>query len=182
MKEECAFFVARAGAIWACFLDGRPAVKLGGEDEFWQAVSLFYDERNPHSETVSATHTPPPPPPTPAPEPESAEPDPDEPGQPRTVNERSAERHAVSIVGRIFTSGGSREAIVGDLSSTGCRFEDYSDRRIEKGAHLTVKIGTVGPIPATVRWNRSPIVGVQFDAPLHPSVLEHIRLQFGRAK
>ena len=43
---------------------------------------------------------------------------------------------------------------------------------------LTVKIGPVGPVEATVRWNRSDSVGVQFNSPLYPSVLEHIRNHF----
>ncbi|MGN3975556.1 PilZ domain-containing protein [Tsuneonella sp. SYSU-LHT278] len=174
MSEESAFFVARAGAIWACFLDGRPAVRLGAEDAFWEAVTTFYDERHPEAKTDRTPPTPPPPP-SPHTSEVSGE-------RERALQERSAERHAVSIVGRVFTSGGSWEAIIADLSATGCRFDDYSGRRMERGAHLTIKIGTVGPIPATVRWNRDPTVGVLFDAPLHPSVLEHIRLQFGRAR
>lgn len=37
----------RAGAVWACFLDGKPATTLGSEEEFWKAVTTFYDERHP---------------------------------------------------------------------------------------------------------------------------------------
>lgn len=169
MSGDDAFFVSRAGAVWACFLDGKPATRLGSEEEFWKAVTTFYDERHPE-ESPAPTSTPslqpsPPPPPV----------------QPRTSDGRVARRHHVSIVGRVFTSGGSREAIISDLSTTGCRFDDYSGRSMPKGSHLTIRIGTVGPVPATVRWAEGTTVGVLFDVALHPSVLEHIRLQFGRS-
>ena len=169
LSGDDAFFVARAGAVWACFLDGKPAVRLGLEKEFWKAVTTFYDERHPEekAEAVpapSATPSSPPPPPPP----------------PRALNERTAPRHHVSIVGRVFTTGGGREAIISDLSTTGCRFDDYSGRSIKNGRHLTIRIGTVGPIPATVRWTEGTAIGILFDTALHPSVLEHIRLQFGR--
>jgi hypothetical protein len=39
---------------------------------------------------------------------------------------------------------------------------------------LTITIGTIGPINAHVAWADSVSVGVEFDDPLHPSVLSHI--------
>lgn len=166
MSGNEAFFVARTGAVWACFLDGKPAIRLGSEEEFWKAVTTFYDERHPE--------------PVPAPSARSAPPPPS--STPRDLNERAVPRHHVSIVGRVFTTGGGREAIISDLSTTGCKFDDYSGRSIKKGEHLTIRIGTVGPVPATVRWVEGTTVGILFDTALHPSVLEHIRLQFGRSR
>lgn len=178
MSGDEAFFVARRGAIWACFLDGKPAVQLGSEDEFWKAVTAFYDERNPPNNKPQPNAAP-----SSAPMvPQASSPTktPVSPPVLREVNERADPRHSVVIVGKVFTQGGSREAIVADLSSTGCRFDDYSGRGVTQGMHLTIKIGTVGPLPGIVRWVDGTSVGVQFDAALHPSVLEHIRLQFAR--
>jgi hypothetical protein len=178
------FFVVRSGEVWACFFDGRPPIKLDLEKNFWASIDSFAEERFPSASKGSPTtsisneftsckaaasrylsvaaaptvlpQTPP----------------------PRSVNERIEPRHEVSIVGRAFASGGSREVIIGDLSEKGCRFDDYSGMKTVVGARLTIKIGMIGPVPSTIRWVRDVTVGVSFDNPLQPYMLDHIRQQF----
>ncbi|WP_162935676.1 PilZ domain-containing protein [Tsuneonella amylolytica] len=177
MSADDTFFVARKGRVWACFLDGRPAVDLGPEAVFWTAAEAFAEERFPQQDCA----------PTPqfaspsliAPAPVAAERLPPAVSS-RTVNERSQERREVSIVGRVFAAGGSREVIIHDLSEQGCRIEDRSQMKLREGGHVTVRIGEVGPIPATVRWMHAEEIGLRFDNPLYPSVLDHIHAQFGR--
>lgn len=61
-----------------------------------------------------------------------------------------------------------------DLSETGCRF--YDRRTVLKiGSALTIRIETLGPFDATVRWIEQDVVGVQFARPLYGPVFEHIR-------
>ncbi len=64
-----------------------------------------------------------------------------------------------------------------DLSERGCRFHVRSGQ-LKKGMPLTVKLGPIGPVEATIRWQEEEYVGVEFNTPLYPSVMEHIRQHF----
>lgn len=162
------FFVARNGSIWACWLSGKPAVNLGGECAARAAMEQFLGENRPA--LTSGIEKPPAPPPpmksTLAPPP-----------APRTVMERSADRHEIAIVGRIFTAGGSRDVVITDLSETGCQFTDEAEV-LESGNRLTIKIGPIGPLEAATRWRRAERIGIEFTTRLYPSVLDHIRQHF----
>ena len=92
---------------------------------------------------------------------------------------RREERHGVAVEGRYRTgSGVPKDVSVLDISEGGCRFFDKFGRLIP-GARITVRIGAIGPIEATVRWCEDQIVGVEFDNPIYGPVLEHIRRQLG---
>src|SRR3990167_5922943 len=99
------------------------------------------------------------------------------PPAPRTVMERSADRHEIAIWGRIFTAGGSRDVVITDLSETGCQFTDEAEV-LESGNRLTIKIGPIGPLEAAARWRRAERIGIEFATRLYPSVLDHIRQHF----
>lgn len=174
MGEDDLFFVSRNGNIWACWLSGKPAVNLGNERDVLMAMAQAVREnvrsimpdpqpvQNAQATTLkSAVPSAPPVPPPP----------------PRSATERAATRHKITILGRIFTVGGSREVTILDLSETGCHFHD-SETKLRSGLRLTIKLGSVGPIESTVRWVRDESVGIQFNSPLYPSVLEHIRAHF----
>jgi hypothetical protein len=90
------------------------------------------------------------------------------------IGKRMASRTRVGIEGRYRTGSGiPRDVWITDLSKTGCRFYDRFGT-MQQGKAITIKIGTVGPIPATVRWWDNHVNGVQFEQPLHDSVFEHI--------
>ncbi|WP_373284777.1 PilZ domain-containing protein [Tsuneonella deserti] len=103
------------------------------------------------------------------------------PAQPRHVIERTAPRHELTIIGRIFTSVGSRDVTIRDLSETGCHFLDLASE-LRPETRLTIRIGTIGPIEATVRWRKNQSVGIQFRTALYPSVFQHICDQFDLRK
>ncbi len=90
---------------------------------------------------------------------------------------RSEERHDLTIRGRIVTKSGPRDVTVLDLSESGCRFADRYHGLLA-GNEISIKIGPIGPIRATARWCRDGFVGIAFETPLYPSVLEHIRNHF----
>ena len=151
--------------IWALWPDGRGAINLGSEDAFWAAAAKLYDELHPENQEpsngASATAKeidgrPSPPP-----------------AETSKQAGRSEARHGVTIVGRVYGHGGSREATIFDLSSHGCRVEDRSLAR--PGSRVTIKIGSIGPLGAVIRWRTDEMVGLKFESPLYPSVLEHIR-------
>lgn len=90
------------------------------------------------------------------------------------VGKRQTSRQNVGIEGRYRTgSGVPRDVWITDLSKTGCRFYDKFGT-MQQGKAITIKIGTVGPIPAIVRWWDNHVNGVRFEQPLHDSVYDHI--------
>lgn len=68
----------------------------------------------------------------------------------------------------------ARDVEITDLSHHGCKFFDRFSNLIAN-AYLTIRIGSIGPIEARVRWREGGHVGIQFVHPLHPSVLDHMR-------
>lgn len=91
--------------------------------------------------------------------------------------ERGADRHDISIQGRLRTSKGARDVTIVDLSESGCRIFDRMGI-LSPGETVTMRIGPVGPVDSTVRWQEQPYVGIRFDNPLYPAVLDHIRTHF----
>lgn len=185
-SEDNPFFVSRGGDVWACWLGGRPAVNLGNEQAFWAAAEKLFDELHP-----PAAHSAPPPMPdpvaaapadaSPAPPIPSAPPPPAAspalPPQPRRTDvvKRAEERHPVTIAGRLYGGGGSREVTIYDLSTHGCRVRDPS--LTKPGSFVSIKLGQIGPVAAIVRWQRDAFIGLKFENALYPSVLDHIRTQ-----
>ncbi len=91
------------------------------------------------------------------------------------MNDRQSSRHEVTILGHYRAGSGlKREVTMMDLSDSGCRFYD---RRtvLKKDAAITIRIDTLGPFDATVRWIDGDLIGVQFAKPLYGPVFEHIR-------
>jgi hypothetical protein len=89
---------------------------------------------------------------------------------------RRAPRYGVEVSG-IIRSGSSGEdsVIISNLSVDGCRFSSPR-RRIAAGTALTMAVGPVDLLQARVAWRTGAVHGVTFDQPLHPAVLDHVRL------
>lgn len=174
--DDDLFFVARNGSLWACWLSGKPAVNLGEESAVRAALAQFLGSQTNVVPAEAGEPAPPPPPQDPAPEPPPGRP-PAAPPPPRTSMERAADRHEIAIVGRIYTTAGSREVVITDLSETGCQFSDDAEK-LESGNRLTIKIGPIGPLEAVARWRRDDRIGIEFTIRLYPSVLDHIRQHF----
>ncbi|GGD50887.1 hypothetical protein GRI62_06410 [Erythrobacter arachoides] len=166
MPESEPFFVTRAGEVWACWLDGKPAVNLGSEQNFWASAEKLYNELNPGSsappsvdaQDVDATDLP------------EVDQKP-----PQAPIDRAEDRHEVTIIGRVYGSEGSNEITIYDLSERGCRIENAVNAK--PGSFVSVKLGKIGPLDAMIRWRKGKSAGLKFSEPLHPAVLEHIRKQ-----
>ena len=92
---------------------------------------------------------------------------------------RREERYSISAAGRYRKGTGVRYNVaITDLSEYGCQFADLVGR-VEEGDAITLRVGEIGPIAATVRWVKRRQIGVRFDTPLYPSVLDHIIAQGG---
>ena len=90
---------------------------------------------------------------------------------------RREDRHGVAVEGRYRTGTGvPKDVSVLDISEGGCRFFDKFGR-LTPGVQITIRVGPIGPIPATVRWCEGQVVGVEFEDPIYGPVLDHIRSQ-----
>ena len=63
---------------------------------------------------------------------------------------------------------------VTNVSARGCRFA--SERRLETGSPIVMAFGNAATLDAKVRWRVGKTHGIRFAEPLHPAVLDHIRL------
>ena len=91
---------------------------------------------------------------------------------------RREERHPVGVPGRYRRGAGIPSDVqLLDLSKSGCRFFDKFGS-LKPSTELTIRIGTMGPIVAKVRWRASSYVGVSFEPALHDAILDHIRLNY----
>ena len=87
---------------------------------------------------------------------------------------RQNPRHLIDIQGCYRIGNGTKkDVIVNDLSIRGCRIIDRFSN-LEIGGLVSIRIGSIGPIEAFVRWRRKNEVGIEFSWPLHPAVLEHM--------
>lgn len=89
--------------------------------------------------------------------------------------DRAELRFPVQKQGRYRTGNGiARDVMVTDLSTKGCKlFDKFSS--LSAGNYLTIRVGSVGPLEAEVRWVEASTVGIKFRKPLHQSVLDHMR-------
>ena len=158
------FLVSRGGQVWACWLDGKPAVNLGSEQNFWIIAEKLFNELHPPQQSPGVVSKE---------EKQAVPPSPMSPPPRAASIEREEARYDVTLTGRLYGAGGSREVTIFDLSTRGCRIQDYSTAKA--GAHVTVKIGTIGPIAGVIRWRRDDFIGIRFDHPLYPAVLDNIR-------
>ncbi len=88
-------------------------------------------------------------------------------------NQRREPRHVVQVAGRYRSRvGTARDIWIKDISETGCRFFDkFSVLPVD--SNITFRVGSIGPISAKVRWREKSVIGIEFENPLYPSVLEH---------
>ena len=88
---------------------------------------------------------------------------------------RHTSRHDVRILGRYRCGTGlRRDVTMLDLSEMGCRFYD---RRtvLRPETAITIRIETLGPFDAHVRWVSDDVIGAEFASPIYGPVFEHMR-------
>lgn len=91
-----------------------------------------------------------------------------------SIGRRRDRRHQICVAGAYRTgSGGAHAVELTDLSMTGCRFIDNSNR-LYAGTRLTVKIGKVGPFDALVSWIDGTSVGLRFVDKLYAPYFEQL--------
>lgn len=93
---------------------------------------------------------------------------------------RKENRHHLEVWGQYRLPTGIRRDIpIKDLSETGCRFYDRFSALLP-GTEIGLRIETLGPFPATVRWQQGGYVGAEFQNRLYGPTFDHIRLRLSR--
>lgn len=137
--------------MWVCWLDGKPAVKLDEADVVLAAMREYIKD----TEAVTHPHKDLPPS---AEEPSdndrkaSGTNDRPQDREPRLSRERIEDRQPIAIAGIIRTANHRSDVILRDLSQQGCRFV-AKNSSLPRGALLTIRIGSIGPIDAEVMWS-----------------------------
>ena len=168
-EDDPPVFVVKNGQVWACWLSGRAPVALGDVAQVRSAMDKFLQGDG--RERPASSSTPPPSLPV------KVLPGVEEPAPNQQEKKRVEPRHDISIIGKVHTGMGSRDVTILDLSEHGCRFHDRFCN-LRPGMPVSIRIGPVGPVRASAKWRRGEYVGIQFDSPLYPSVLEHITSHF----
>ena len=87
---------------------------------------------------------------------------------------RESERFDVRMPGDIRRSGSRAiPAFVTDLSVSGFRVQ--AEERLPRDSIVWLRLGSLAPQMARVKWSRQFTAGCRFDTPLHPYILEQFR-------
>lgn len=92
-------------------------------------------------------------------------------------NKRRSERSTVTIDATCRGKKASLRVIIADLSPEGCCILHHK-MWLEVGQRLTIRPEPLQAMPAVVQWVSRDFAGLAFEAPLHPSVFEHLRVQY----
>lgn len=96
-------------------------------------------------------------------------------GMDRSVGRRENARHSIWVPGQLRNGRGKPFPVeVVDLSETGCRINEKSIW-FSENARVTISIGSLEFIPATVRWMRNGQMGLEFYQPLYGPVFDHLK-------
>lgn len=92
-------------------------------------------------------------------------------------NRRIAARAPVAIEADLRKAGRTAfQVYVRDLSQTGCRAETLS--KTHEGDMVWLTLPGFSPIEGVIRWSNSRGFGLEWSAPLHSSVFDHIRQRY----
>jgi hypothetical protein len=92
----------------------------------------------------------------------------------QTARSPTAARRKVAIDGRCSIGGReAQDALVTDLGLTGCRMRANAVR-VTKSDGIDLWLGETGPIASRLKWMRGGALGLSFETPLEPELLEKL--------
>ena len=99
---------------------------------------------------------------------------------PERTQDRLQQRLVVRIPARVIGKLDKLPATIDDLSCDGCRIGNHV-RTLAIGSRVTIKFDGLEPLSGLVKWSNCDFAGMQFESPLHPSVLERLFRMHGHA-
>lgn len=92
-----------------------------------------------------------------------------------TIGRRELPRHSTWVPGELRTGRGRPYSVeVVDLSESGCRINERS-AWLRAPSEVTIRIGALESLDATIRWVRDGQAGLEFRRPIYGPVFEHLR-------
>ena len=83
-------------------------------------------------------------------------------------------RKRIKAYGSVRFNGSRYRVQLEDLSEQGCQFWIPRKAGLPERSEITLYIESLGPFNAAVRWSREGWIGVEFDFPVYPPVLNHM--------
>ncbi len=89
------------------------------------------------------------------------------------MSKRKEDRKTLALDAKFKAQHDRRDVLIADLSRNGCRL-------VSGGLHLPVGQGILlrpqglQSLAAVVRWSMDGAIGVEFETPLHPAVVDHL--------
>jgi hypothetical protein len=97
------------------------------------------------------------------------------------VDRRRENRLFVEVPGSYRKSDARlREIVFGAISPSGCRL-DHVEAHIGVGDVITLNLGPIGPLKATIRWRRDDEAGVEFHETLEHAIVDFFAAYCGAA-
>lgn len=91
------------------------------------------------------------------------------------IGRRKTPRKVISVPGKIRTGRCvAHNVAITDLSEGGCCAIEWGSA-LTVGSTVTIRVGRLDPIDATVRWAKAGEIGLEFQRPIYGPVFEHIR-------
>lgn len=87
--------------------------------------------------------------------------------------QRREDRKALDLSAKFKASTYRMVVNVSDISEYGCRVNEPGVD-LERGDRVAIRPELFGCLFATVKWANSSQVGIEFDSPLHPAVVDHL--------
>ena len=89
------------------------------------------------------------------------------------MTRRREDRKSLAMEALCRTARDRQHVSVSDISCRGCRIlGDRFDLAVDQ--RIVLNFPNFEGLPATVRWSSDKGVGIEFDAPLHASVVDHL--------
>ena len=97
------------------------------------------------------------------------------------MDRRRESRLFVEVTGSYREGDGpTRDISFGHISVSGCRLNQL-EPHLKVGDLISLCLGPIGPIDATIRWRRENLAGVEFSEPLDSALVAFFAAHCGAA-
>jgi hypothetical protein len=97
------------------------------------------------------------------------------------MERRRDSRLFVEVPGSYDGAGApARDIVFAEISATGCRLNKVAPH-LGVGAVISLNLGPIGPLKATIRWRHNDRAGVEFHEALDPAIVDFFAAYCGPA-
>lgn len=89
------------------------------------------------------------------------------------MSKRKEDRKTLALDAKFKAQHDRRDVLIADLSRHGCRLVS-GNFHLSAGQTILLRPQGLESLAAVVRWSLDGAVGVEFETPLHPAVVDHL--------